>query len=206
MNTKWPITLILALLLSVACWGQTPKAPTKAQIQLIFNNDYGQRLLFFKPFEFPLEVERTHKAMVGSLDKWVKVGLVTKKKSRFLAEKIMYGEPRMVSVGGFEYNFNADNMWVSDQGFFYGRPNLKKVLEVSHPSQFEEDYFCEVYLSWYVVDIPDWLAKINLKDRKNRSLKRAVESEKRPFEKRINFIYQEKRWRLWKEKGKQDLF
>jgi hypothetical protein len=206
MNIKWPITLMLALIFSVTCWGQTPKALTAAKIQLIFNNDYGQRLLFFKPFELPLEVERTHKAMVGSLDKWVKVGLITKKKSRFLAEKIMYGEPRMVSVGGFVYDFNADNMWVSDQGFFYGRPNLKDVFEVGKPSKRNEGYFCEVYLSWYVVDVPDWLGKVNLSDRENRSLKRAQESEKRPFEKRIYFIYDDSRWRLWTEKGKQDLF
>ena len=206
MKTRLPIGLILTLVMSVACWGSAPKAPDEKQVRHIFNNDYGQRLLFFKPFEFPQEVERIHKAMVGSLDKWVKVGLVTKKKSRFLAEKIMYGEPRMVSVGGFEYNLNQDNMWVSDQGFFYGRPNLKQVFEVSPPSQREEDYFCEVYLSWYVVDIPDWLGKVNLNDRKNRPLKRAKESEKRPFEKRIYFIYRDKRWRLWTEKGRQDLF
>ncbi len=126
MNIKWSVTFMLTLILSVACWGQAPKAPTKEQIQLIFNNDYGQRLLFFKPFEFPIELERTHKAMVKSLDKWVKVGLVTKNKSRFLAEKIMYGEPRMVSVGGFKYDVNSENMWVSDQGFFLWTPQFTK--------------------------------------------------------------------------------
>jgi len=42
--------------MSVACWGQAPKAPDEKQIRHIFNNDYGQRLLFFKPFEFPQEV------------------------------------------------------------------------------------------------------------------------------------------------------
>ncbi len=206
MRQRAIISLALMLLFSAGSWGQGPKPPDAKQIQRIFNNDYGQRLLFFKPYEFPQEVERIHKGIVGKLDKWVKLGLVTKKKSRFLAEKIMYGEPRMVSVGGFEYNFNPDNMWVSDQGFFYGRPNLKKVFEVSPPSQREEDYFCEVYLSWYVVDMPDWLGRVNLNDRSNRILKRAKESEKRPFEKRIYFIYQNQRWQIWKDKGKQDLF
>ncbi len=200
------LSWILLLLLSTSVLGQSPRPPSEKTLTLLFNNDYGQRLLFFKPNDFPLEVERIHKAMVGSLDKWVKLDLVVKKKSRFLAEKIMYGEPRMVSVGGFEYSLNQDNMWVSEQGFFYGRPNLKQILEVGPVSEKDEDYFCEVYLSWYVVDMPDWVKKVNLKDRKNRSLKRAKESEKRPFEKRIYFIYQNQRWRLWTEKGKQDLF
>lgn len=199
---------LLACLLVGTPYGhaQAPKAPSEQDIHQIFNNEFGQKLLFFKPYDFPVEVERIHKGLVGNLDKWVKLGLVTKKKSRFLAEKVMYGEPRQVSVGGFEYNLDQDNMWVSNQGFFYGRPNLKEVFNVSQVSAQGEDYVCEVYLSWYAVDIPDWLEKVNLKDRKLRTLKRAKESERRPFEKHIYFIFKGQRWHLWTEKSGEGLF
>ena len=50
------------------------------------------------------------------------------------------------------------------------------------------------------------LKKINLKDRKHRDLKRALESEKRPFEKYVYFIYKEQRWRLWGKKSEESLF
>ena len=200
------ITLFCLIFCAQFSHAQAPKAPTEKEIRQAYNNNFGQKLLFFKPYDFPVEVERTHKVMIKALDPWVKLGLVNKKKTRFLAEKMMYGEPREVSVGGFEYSLNQDNMWVSDQGFFYGRPNIKSIFNTSKVSPQNEDYVCEVYLSWYAVDIPDWLKKVNLKDRKHRDLKRALESEKRPFEKYVYFIYKEQRWQVWGKKSEESLF
>ena len=202
------VQVIVLCLLGCAQLGhaQIPKAPTDKEVRQVFNNEFGQKLLFFKPYDFPIEVERTHKVMIKALDPWVKLGLVNKNKSRFLAEKIMYGEPREVSVGGFEYTLNQDNMWVSDQGFFYGRPSIKDIFSISKVSPQNEDYVCEIYLSWFAVDVPDWLKKINLKERKHRDLKRALESEDRPFEKYVYFIYKGQRWQLWGKKKEESLF
>ncbi len=201
-----PTALFFCVFIAFNSLAQPPKPPNENKVRLIFNGDFGQKLLFFKPREFPYEVERTHKKVVRSMDKWVKLDLVIKKKTRFLAEKIMYGEPRMVSVGGFEFSLNQDNPWVSDQGFFYGRANMKDLFELSPVSHMAGEYYCEAYVSWTVVDMPDWLVKVNLKERQNRLLKRAYESQKRPFEKRIHLIYREKKWQLWDEKGEQKLF
>lgn len=202
------VQVIVLCLLGCAQFGhaQIPNAPTDKEVRQVFNNEFGQKLLFFKPYDFPVEVERTHKVMINALDPWVKLGLINKNKSRFLAEKMMYGEPREVSVGGFEYSLNQDNMWVSDQGFFYGRPSIKDVFTISKVSPQNEDYVCEIYLSWFAIDVPDWLKKINLKDRKHRDLKRALESEDRPFEKYVYFIYKGQRWQLWGKKKEESLF
>lgn len=201
------VLLVICLVaFSVSTFAQAPKPPDEKTVRFVFNQEFGQNLLFFNPYKVPMEIERTHKSMVKKLDQWVKLEVYTKTKTRFLAEKMMYGEPREVSVGGFKYELNQDNPWVSEQGVFYGRPAMSELFEVSTPTHVGSDYYSEVYLSWHVVDVPEWVSKVDLRDRKHRLLKRAQESQKRPFEKRLYLIYRQGRWGIWDEKGKQSLF
>lgn len=180
--------------------------PSPELVRKLINQQFGQSLMFFKPYDLPVEFERSHTAMVKKLDKWVKLGLVKQIKTRFLAEKMMYGSIREVSVGGYEYTLNMASPWVSEKGVFYGKPVVLDILDISPPSHMNSDYFCEVYFSWYAADIPEWVEKINLKDREYRQLRRAAESRKKPFEKRLYFILRDNQWVLWNEKGKQTLF
>ena len=183
-----------------------PNKPSADLAKRLINQEFSQSLMFFKPYDLPVEFERTHKSMVKKLDKWVALGLVTKSKTRFLSEKMMYGSLREVSVGGYRYELNQDSPWVSDQGVFYGKPQVLEVFEISKPSHVNSDYFSEVYFSWYATDIPEWVPKIDLRERKHRQIKRALESKKRPFEKRLYLIYRDNKWILWDEEGKQSLF
>lgn len=202
---RYLFALTTLYLFSVLSWAQMPP-PSEDQIKMVFNRHYGQRLLFFKPGELPQEVERTHKPLVKELDKWVSLGLLKKENTRFLAEKMMYGSLREVSVGGFKYDLNTENPWVSEQGFYYGRPRLKQVFTVSQPTHLNANYFCEVYFSWFVGDQPEWLTQVQPDARSERLLRRAKESEKRPFEKRMYLAFVEGQWDLWLEKGDQPLF
>jgi hypothetical protein len=183
-----------------------PPKPSAELAKRIIDEECGQSLMFFKPYGLPVEFERTHKSMVRKLDKWVAFDLVSKSKVRFISEKMMYGSLREVSVGGFKYELNLDSAWVSDKGIFYGKPAVLEVLEISPPSHVSSDYFSEIYFSWYASNIPDWAPKIDLKEREHRVIKRAIESKKRPFEKRLYLIYRDNKWMLWDEKGKQSLF
>lgn len=178
-----------------------PTQPTNAQVVEIFDRELGQKLLFHKPFDLPIEVERSHGSLVKKIEPWVKLGFIKKEKTRFLAEKIMYGEPREVSVGGFKYTFNEENPLVSEKGIFYGRPSVQQIFSVSQVSDIAGEYFCEVYLSWQVNDMPDWVAKIDVKQRENRLLRRALESHKRPFEKRLQLMLIQGKWHLWEGNG-----
>lgn len=178
-----------------------PTQPTNAQVISIFDRELGQKLLFHKPFELPIEVERTHKALIKKIDPWVELGLIKKEKTRFLAEKIMYGEPREVSVGGFKYTLNQESPWVSEQGIFYGRPSVQSIFSVSQVTELSGEYFCEVYLSWQVDDVPKWVSQIDIKQRENRLLRRALESHKRPFEKRLQLVRIQEQWQLWQGRG-----
>jgi len=200
------LIIVICLVIASNNHAQVPKAPTEAEVRQVFNQNFGQNLLFFNPYQVPIEIERTHKSMAKKLDQWVALGLYTKTKTRFMAEKMMYGEPREVSVGGFKYELNQTNPWVSEQGAFYGRPNMQELFDVSTPTHVGSDYYSEVYLSWYVVDMPEWIKKVDLRERKHRQLKRAIESEKKPFEKRLYLLFREGRWQIWDEKGKQSLF
>lgn len=203
--TRHAIWLLLLAFICPSVLGQMPP-PSEDQIKMVFNRHYGQRLLFFKPGELPQEVERSHKPLVKELDKWVKLGLLKKENTRFLAEKMMYGSMREVSVGGFKYDLNMENAWVSEQGFYYGRPSIKQILNVSKPSHVNANYFCEVYFSWFVSDHPEWLSKVKPTARSERLLRRAKESKNRPFEKRMYLAYVDGKWDLWLEKGDQPLF
>lgn len=181
-----------------------PDKPNDGHIMHLFDAHFGQALLFFMPEKLPLEIERTQGSMVKKLDQYVTAGVVTRENTRFLAEKIMYGEPREVSVGGYTYQLNTQSQWVSEKGIYYGRPRVKQVLEVSNPMEINERIFCEVYLSWYADQLPDWLDKIDW--RRERALKRARESAEKPFEKRLNFEFKNGKWELWLDKSPQTLF
>lgn len=201
------VFLLICLTLSTSLVSAAPKPKTEQVLRAI-NQEFSQALMFFKPYNLPLEFERTHKVMVNKLDPWVKLGLVKQSKTRFLSEKMMYGSLREVSVGGYKYELNLDNQWVNEKGIFYGKPMVAKIFEISTPSYISHDYVSEVYFSWYAVDVPDWVKKIDLTERKHRQIKRAYESKERPFEKRLYFIYRDKKWVLWKDRdnNKQSLF
>lgn len=196
------LTLGLSLWLGMAN-SYAQSQPSHAEIEMIFNQQYGQNLLFYKPHDYPVEIERSHKQKVKEMDEWVALDLLTRSNTRFVAEKMMYGELREVSVGGYQYTMNQQNPYVSDQGFFYGRPFLKQIFTVSQPVSVGNEFFCDVYLSWYVVDIPDWLGKFK---QKPRLLRRVLNSKEAPFEKTIHLIMREGKWTLWEDKGKQKLF
>lgn len=178
-----------------------PTQPTNRHIEQLFERELSQNLMFHRPFDLPIEVERTHKAMIAQLEPWVRLGFVTQKKTRFMAEKMMYGEPRLVSVGGFKFHYNLDNPLVSELGIFYGRPKLKEILSVGQVTEISGEYFCEVYFSWYAADAPAWLHKVQLTRRENRLLRRAKESVEKPFEKRLQLIQIQGEWQLWQGRG-----
>lgn len=197
------IFVCVLLLFSLPLAAQ-PEKPGNERITALFDAHFGQALLFFMPEKLPLEIERTQTGMVKKLDQYVNAGVVKRENTRFLAEKMMYGELREVSVGGYTYSLNMDSQWVSEKGIYYGRPRVREVLEISPPTQIDEHFFCEVYLSWYADQLPDWLDKIDW--RQERILKRARESAQKPFEKRLNFEFKEGKWELWLAKNPQTLF
>ena len=214
---SWVSKFLLSKLLVMLCFVQgavafslVPTQPSNTDIVKIFDTQLGQKLLFHKPFDLPIEVERTHKSLIKQIEPWVKLGLITKEKTRFLAEKIMYGELREVSVGGFKYSYNQDSPLIGEKGIFYGRPSVQEIFSVSQVSDISGEFFCEVYLSWHVNDVPGWVAKVDIKQRENRLLRRALESHTRPFEKRLQLILISDEWQLWQgregQKSPQSLF
>lgn len=199
----------LIILIWLSCQLNTALAvqkPSPELVRKLIDQEFSQQPMLFKPYDLPIEFERTHKSMVKKLDPWVKLGVVKQTKTRFISEKMMYGSLREVSVGGFKYELNLESPWVNEKGVFYGKPRVAQVFEISTPSFINNEYLSEVYFSWYATDIPDWVKKIDLNERKHRQIKRAWESKSRPFEKRLYLVFENKKWKLWDEKGKQSLF
>lgn len=184
---------------------QAPKAATATAIQSLFKDRFSQQLMYFNFKALPLKIEATDKRAVKEMDPWLKQELVTRRKVKLRVEKMLYGSKRVIEALGYEFELNANSPWVSDQGLYYGRPTLKAIKDVSAPQFVKNDFFSEVYLTWYVSDHPEWLSKVDLRARQNRPLRRALESEQQPFEARIYLVYRNKRWQLWEDEGQQTL-
>ena len=202
---------IVLCLFSAFCVAQestmpAPKAADEAAVMQVFKESFSQSLMFFKPAGFPLSVERSDKQQIKKMKPWLKLGLITKTKKRVRVKKMYHGSLRIVEVNGYLYELNQENQWVSEKGFYYGRPNMQALISVSEPQHVSTDFFSEAYLTWHVEDQPEWVKKVDKRKREHRPLKRAMQSKKQPFEKRIYIIYRDGKWRLWKEKGDQSLF
>jgi len=211
MLMKVSLSLAVLWLYSVSVMGQesdvpAPKKADENTVMQVFKESFSQSLMFFKPAEFPLGVEKGDKKQIKQMKPWLKLGLITKSKKRVRVEKIYKGKPRIMEVNGYLYELNQENPWVSDKGFYYGRPSMQALLSVSEPQYVSTDFFSEAYITWHVVDQPDWVKKVDKRPRTHRPLKRAMQSKKQPFEKRIYIIYRDNKWRLWVEKGDQSLF
>lgn len=184
---------------------QAPEAATASDIQTLFKDRFSQQLMYFNLKSLPLKIEASDKRAVKEMDPFLKQELVTRRKVKLRVEKVLYGAKRVLEALGYEYTLNPDSPWVSEQGLYYGRPTLKAIKDVSAPQFVKNDFFSEVYLTWYVSDHPGWVKSVDLRSRQNRPLRRALESEQKPFEARIYLVYRGKRWQLWEDEGKQSL-
>ena len=75
---------------------------------------------------------------------------------------------------------------------------MKNLLQVTNPYLLRETYYAEAYVQWYVTDIQEWVDAPAFD--KARTLRRSLESKKKPFEKRVYLQYDGNQWAFWRGK------
>lgn len=177
-----------------------PPILTKNEVIRIVDNALTQQPLFWQGFAIPYSIERSSKhkdaAMLAVL--FEHKLLVRKKETNVI--KIKGSNRKRISMN-YRYDFpnQADNERIGSQGgFYYGHGRLKKVLEISKPYLLGGSYYVEAYIQWYVTDLQEWVDAPAF-DRA-RTLRRSLESKRKPFEKRVYLQYDRNQWAFWQGK------
>lgn len=198
-----PLFAFCCLLFSSITWAEMPhEAPelTSDMATELFAQALSTKPLYWMPFPFPYDVDRSGVPTKDSrlLDALFRHGLI-ERDSGF----------RVVDVEGSHYKRRVEAIWTyrypsvrtgknagRDEGFYYGYGRLIKILEVSAPQWVIDAYYAEVRYQWVVEDVQDWVKDPAFKQA--RTLRRAVESQTRPFETLGYVQFDGTQWQVWK--------
>jgi len=152
--------------------------------------------LMWLPFPLPYEVTRNSKSKDAKLlETLFKYKLVVREKSMTMEEVETVSETRKRLKLLWIYNYPDHRALEDQEGFYYGRGRLKKILDMTEPVEKGNSYFVQVHVQWYVDDMQAWIKDPAF--RSARTLRRSVESFKKPFEKKVYLQYTNSRWRYW---------
>ncbi|MFT4765893.1 MAG: hypothetical protein ACI9OH_003007 [Oleispira sp.] len=193
------VSLLALLLCDVTVASSQPNLTENQAIRII-DEAFKLQPLFWQGFAIPYSIERSsrHKdaAMLEVLfDHQL---LVREKETQVVA---IEGSKRKRISLNYRYSFADQEIGArvgSQGGFYYGYGRLKKLLQLSKPYLIGESYYAEAYVQWYVTDIQDWVDAPAFD--KAHTLRRSLESQSKPFEKRVYLQYNGKGWAFWQGK------
>lgn len=171
---------------------------TKNQAMRIVDDALKQQPLFWQGFAIPYSIERSSKHKdAAMLEALYENKLLSRDKETLVVE--IKGSNRKRITMNYRYDFpdqeNGENI-SSQGGFYYGYGRLKELMELSKPYQIGGSYYAEAYIKWYVTDIQDWVDAPAFD--KARTLRRSLESKRKPFEKRVYLQYDGNQWGFWR--------
>jgi hypothetical protein len=156
-----------------------------------------QQPLFWQGFAIPYSIERSSKHKdAAMLEVFFNHQLLVREKETQVVN-IEGSKRKRVSLNyRYEFADHENSQRIGSQGgFYYGYGRLKKLLQLSKPYLIGESYYAEAYIQWYVADIQDWVDAPAFD--KARTLRRSLESKRKPFEKRVYLQYDDKQWAFW---------
>ncbi|MCD8522046.1 MAG: hypothetical protein LRY66_06695 [Saccharospirillaceae bacterium] len=153
--------------------------------------------LLWLPFPMPYEIERNRQDKdAGLLDGLFRFGLLRRDSEMKMTDVEENGRRKRKVVAVWIYDYPlAHREQGTQEGFYYGTGKLKNILEVSSPYRIGEYYYAEVYIQWYVDDLQEWVKDPAF--RSARTLRRSLESFRKPFEKRVYLQHDGQSWGFW---------
>lgn len=153
--------------------------------------------LLWLPFPMPYEIERSSEDKdAGLLDGLFRFGLLQRDKNMKMAEVEENGRRKRKVLATWIYDYpQARREQATPEGFYYGTGKLKNIVELSRPYQIGDFYYAEAYIQWYVDDLQEWAKDPAF--RTARTLRRSLESFRKPFEKRVYLQYDGNSWGFW---------
>lgn len=202
VNLKWTLGSLIQFLLLLGVFSTAYAQPSLTHNQAIRLVDaaFKQQPLFWQGFAIPYSIERSSKHKdAAMLEVLFNHKLLIRKKETQMVK--VEGSRRKRVAMNYRYFFADEEVSErvgSQGGFYYGYGRLKKLLELSKPYMIGESYYAEAYVQWYVTDIQDWVDSPAFD--KARTLRRSLESKRKPFEKRVYLQYDGKDWAFWQGK------
>jgi hypothetical protein len=202
VNLKWILGSLIQFLLLLGVFSTAYAQPSLTHNQAIRLVDaaFKQQPLFWQGFAIPYSIERSSKHKdAAMLEVLFNHKLLIRKKETQMVK--VEGSRRKRVAMNYRYFFADEEVSErvgSQGGFYYGYGRLKKLLELSKPYMIGESYYAEAYVQWYVTDIQDWVDSPAFD--KARTLRRSLESKRKPFEKRVYLQYDGKDWAFWQGK------
>ena len=190
-----PLIVTLMLLFSVSVMAQPSldKATAEAAIRVALRAEP----LFWSPFPLPYEIDRTQTTVDSVLlEALYKHGLVTRESELRLAGDAVNGRSRKVAQALWIYRYPESRAEDTAEGFYYGRPELLRIVELSAPYLVGEYYYAEAFIQWAAVDLQTWIQDPAL--RTARTLRRSLESRVKPFERRVYLQFDGQQWGFWR--------
>lgn len=173
---------------------------TENQAIRIVDAALKEQPLFWQGFAIPYSIERSSKHKdAAMLEVLYNHNLLVRHKETQVVQ-IKGSKRKRISLN-YRYEFvdqKTGEYVASLGGFYYGYGRLKKILDLSKPYLLGDSYYAEAYIQWYVTDLQDWIDAPAF-DRA-RTLRRSLESKKKPFEKRVYLQYDGTQWGFWRGK------
>lgn len=188
-----------AALFAAPAFAERPQPElSKNEAANIIDAALKQQPLFWQGFAIPYSIDRasTHKD-AGMLKILFNHGLLTRSKE-IKVVSLDEGKRKRITMN-YRYDFvdkESGDLIESQGGFYYGYGRLKSILQLSSPYLLGRDYYAEAYIQWYVEDIQEWVDAPAFD--KARTLRRTLESKRKPFEKRVFLQHNGDSWGFWK--------
>lgn len=192
---KTLLKLVICCLLVQAAWAQP--VLTKNQAIRIIDQALKQQPLFWQGFAIPYNIERSSKHKdAAMLEVLFNHNLLNRSKETQVV-KVKGSNRKRISMNyRYEFPDQESSARIGSQGgFYYGYGRLKKVLQLSKPYLLGDSYYAEAYVQWYVTDLQDWIDAPAFD--KARTLRRSLESKRKPFEKRVYIQHDGNQWGFW---------
>ena len=173
---------------------------TNNQAIRIVDDALKQQPLFWQGFPIPYSIERSSKHKdAAMLEVLFNHNLLMRKKETQVVK--IEGSKRKRIAMNYRYFFADQEISErigSQGGFYYGYGRLKKLLQLSKPYMIGDSFYAEAYVQWYVADVQEWVDSPAFD--KARTLRRSLESKRKPFEKRVYLQYDGNDWAFWQGK------
>jgi hypothetical protein len=189
-------------LITIVCWLWMPWAMAQPVLgenlaAALIDKGLQAQPLIWLPFPLPYEVEQGSRSKDALLlDALYRNELIEREKVMKMGAVAEQGQTRKKVLLLWSYNYPMSRREQNTpEGFYYGRGRLKSIMELSPPYLIGEYYYAEAYIEWYVEDIQPWIEDPAFGSA--RTLRRTLESERKPFEKRVYLQYDGQQWALW---------
>lgn len=189
------LKLVACCLIIQSSWAQP--VLTKNQAIRIIDQAFKHQPLFWQGFAIPYSIERSSKHKDAAMLEVLFNHKLLKRSKETQVVELKDRRRKRISLN-YRYQFydQKSSQRIGTQGgFYYGVMRLKNLLRLSKPYLIGEFYYAEAYVQWYVTDLQNWVDAPAFD--KSRTLRRSLESKRKPFEKRVYLQHDGNQWAFW---------